>query len=323
MSAAGVRHIYGPVPSRRLGRSLGIDLVPFKTCTYDCLYCQLGRTTNKTVDRREYVSVDAIMEELERKLAAGDPPDTITLAGSGEPTLHDAIGDLIENIKSRTNIPLAVLTNGSLLWRDDVRDALMTADLVLPSLDAGDEFTFQYVNRPHGEISLERVVSGIAAFTRRFLGEVWLEVFLLAGVTGITSEARKIAALAKHIGPARVQLTTVSRPPAEEFAYPLSADRMLDLKHLFPRRVELVGGANIHRAFTPVFRDARGEEILDLLGRRPCTVLDIATGLGIPAPEALKHLDALIAGGTVTTVVLGERRFYIIAGLEKPFEETA
>lgn len=323
MSAAGVRHVYGPVPSRRLGRSLGIDLVPFKTCTYDCLYCQLGRTTNKTVDRRTYIAVDAIMEELERKLAVGDPPDTITLAGSGEPTLHDAIGDLIENIKSRTNIPLAVLTNGSLLWMDDVRDALMMADLVLPSLDAGDEFTFQYVNRPHGDISLERVVSGIAAFTRRFLGEVWLEVFLLAGVTGITSEARKIAALAKHIGPARVQLTTVSRPPAEEFAYPLSADRMLDLKHLFPRRVELVGGANIHRAFPPAFRGARGEEILDLLGRRPCTVLDIATGLGIPAPEALKHLDALIAAGTVTTVVLGERRFYIIAGLENPFEETA
>ncbi len=109
----GVRHIYGPVPSRRLGRSLGIDLVPFKTCTYDCVYCQLGRTKNKTVDRREYIAVDAVMEELERKLAAGDPPDTITLAGSGEPTLNAGIGDLIENIKGLTNIPLAVLTNGS------------------------------------------------------------------------------------------------------------------------------------------------------------------------------------------------------------------
>ena len=323
MSAAGVRHIYGPVPSRRLGRSLGIDLVPFKTCTYDCLYCQLGRTTNKTVDRRTYIAVDAIMEELERKLAAGDPPDTITLAGSGEPTLNVGIGDLIENIKSRTNIPLAVLTNGSLLWMDNVRDALMMADLVLPSLDAGDEFTFQYVNRPHGDISLEQVVSGIAAFTRRFLGEVWLEIFLLAGVTGITSEARKIAALAKHIGSARVQLNTVSRPPAEEFAYPLAADRMLDLRHLFPRRTELIGGANMHGVPIPAFRDAGVEDILDLLGRRPCTVLDLATGLGIPAPEALKHLDALVTAGTVTTVVLGERRFYIISGLKKRIEETA
>ena len=210
-----------------------------------------------------------------------------------------------------------------LLWMDDVRDALMPADLVLPSLDAGDEFTFQYVNRPHGEISLERVVSGIAAFTRHFPGEVWLEVFLLAGVTGITSEAKKIAALAKHIGPARVQLNTVSRPPAEEFAYPLAADRMLDLKHLFPRRVERIGGANIHGAPIPAFRDAWVGDILDLLGRRPCTVLDLATGLGIPVPEALKHLDALTAAGAVTTVVLGERRFYVIAGRKKQFGETA
>jgi len=323
VSATDVRHIYGPVPSRRLGRSLGIDLVPFKTCTYDCLYCQLGRTTNKTVDRREYVSVDAVMEELERELTAVVPPDAITLSGSGEPTLNDAIGDLIEKIKSLTNIPLAVLTNGSLLWMDDVQDALMPADLVLPSLDAGDEFTFQYVNRPHEDISLERVVSGIAAFTRHFPGEVWLEVFLLAGVTGVTSEARKIAALAKHIGPARVQLNTVARPPAEEFAHPLAADRMLDLRHLFPRRTELIGGANIHGVLIPAFRDARVEDILDMLGRRPCTVLDLATGLGIPPSEALKHLDALIAAGTVTTVVLGERRFYIIEGLKKRFEETA
>jgi wyosine [tRNA(Phe)-imidazoG37] synthetase (radical SAM superfamily) len=323
VSATGVRHVYGPVPSRRLGRSLGIDLVPFKTCTYDCLYCQLGRTTNKTVDRREYVSVDAVMEELKRELAAGVPPDAITLSGSGEPTLHDAIGNLVEKIKSMANIPLAVLTNGSLLWMDDVQDALMAADLVLPSLDAGDEYTFRYVNRPHENISLERVVSGIAAFTRRFPGEVWLEVFLLAGVTGITSEARKIAALAKHIGPARVQLNTVSRPPAEEFAHPLAADRMLDLKHLFPRRTELVGGASIRGVPIPAFRDARVEEILDLLGRRPCTVSDLATGLGIPATEALKFLNALIAAGAVTTVVLGERRFYILAGLKKRFEETA
>ena len=306
-----------------MGRSLGIDLVPLKTCTYDCLYCQLGRTTNKTVDRKEYVSVDAVMEELKRELAAGVPPDAITLSGSGEPTLHDAIGDLIENIKSLTNIPLTVLTNGSLLWMDDVQDALMPADLVLPSLDAGDEYTFRYVNRPHENISLERVVSGIAAFTRRFLGEVWLEVFLLAGVTGITSEARKIAALAKHIGPSRVQLNTVSRPPAEEFAHPLAADRMRDLKHLFPRRTELIGGASIRGVPIPAFRDPGVEEILDLLGRRPCTVLDLATGLRIPAPEALKHLDALIAAGAVTTVVLGERRFYLLAGQTKRFEETA
>jgi wyosine [tRNA(Phe)-imidazoG37] synthetase (radical SAM superfamily) len=321
MTASDFLSVYGPVTSRRLGRSLGIDLVPFKTCTYDCVYCQLGRTTNKTVDRREYLSVDAVMEELERKLAARDYPDTITLSGAGEPTLHVGIGDLIERIKSLTNIPLAVLTNGSLLWQRDVQDALLAADIVLPSLDAGDEHLFRYVNRPHKDISLEQVTDGIAAFTRRFSREVWLEVFLLAGVTGIPSEARKIAALAKNIGPARVQLNTVSRPPAEEFAFPLPTVRMIDLKRLFTGRVDLIGETEIHGVPIPVFQDARDEDFLDLLCRRPSTAVDLATGLGIPESEALKHLDALIATGMVATVVLGGRRFYVMAGLEKKFEE--
>lgn len=322
MSATGVRHIYGPVPSRRLGRSLGIDLVPFKTCTYDCVYCQLGHTTNKTVDRREYILIDAVLEELERKLAAGDLPEYITVSGSGEPTLNACIGDLIGNIKGLTDIPVAVLTNGSLLWRTDVQDALLAADIVLPSLDAGDELSFQYVNRPHQSISLERVVDGIAAFTRRFPGEVWLEVFLLAGMTGVLSEAKKIAALASRIGPARVHLNTVSRPPVERFAVPLSPDRMLDLKPLFPGRVDLIGDTEIPRVSAPSFRDATVEDILDLLGRRPCATLDIAEGLGIPAVEALKHLDALIAAGKVATVVLGERRLFIVAGFKERFRES-
>ena len=317
MSAPGGRHIYGPVPSRRLGRSLGIDLVPFKTCTYDCVYCQLGRTTNKTLERKEYVAIGEVLTELKGKLAVGEAPDCITIAGSGEPTLNSGIGELIVGIKEMTDISVAVLTNGSLLWMDDVQDALMAADLVLPSLDAGDEYSFRYVNRPHGEISLGRVVEGIAAFTRSFPGEVWLEVFLLKGVTGISSEARKIAALAKRIGPARVQLNTVSRPPAEEFACPLAADRMLDLKRLFPRRSELIGGANIHGVPIPVLCDARDEDILEMLDRRPCTALDLATGLWIPVPEALKHLDMLVVAGKVDTVAVGGRIFYTATRMEK------
>jgi hypothetical protein len=162
---------------------------------------------------------------------------------------------------------------------------------------------------------------GIAAFTRRFSREVRLEVFLLAGVTGIPSEAGKIAALAKHIGPARVQLNTVSRPPAEEFAYPLPTVRMLDLKRLFPGQVDLVGETESHDVPIPEDREVRDEDILGFIGRRPCTTVDLATGLGIPESEALKHLDALIAVGMVATVVLGRRRFYVMAGLEKRFEE--
>lgn len=317
----GISHIYGPVPSRRLGRSLGIDLVPFKTCTYDCVYCQVGRTTNKTVDRREYVSVDAVMEELKGELAADPLTEYITLSGAGEPTLHAGIGSLIGKIKRMTDIPLAVLTNGSLLWMDDVQNALMAADLVLPSLDAGDEYMFRYVNRPHGDLSLERVADGIASFTRRFPGKVWLEVFLLAGVSGIPSEAKKIAAHARRIGPARIHLNTISRPPAEEFAHPLSADRMRDLKRLFPGRVVSIAGSEIRGVSVPAFRDATVEDVLMLLRRRPCTTFDVAIGLGISVAKAIAHLDALIAAGRIAVVVLGARRFYTVADSTKRREE--
>ncbi len=151
MSSNDFKYLYGPVPSRRLGRSLGIDLVPFKTCTYDCIYCQLGRTTNKTMERRPYVPVKDILSELKIKLAIGGSPDYISIAGSGEPTLHSDIGELIGKIKEITKIPVAVLTNGSLLYLPEVRAALMQADLVIPSLDAGDEELFHYVNRPHAD----------------------------------------------------------------------------------------------------------------------------------------------------------------------------
>lgn len=321
MIPSRVRRVYGPVPSGRLGRSLGIDLIPFKTCSYDCVYCQLGRTTNRTLERSEYVPVDAVLEELTGKLAAGDLPDHITISGSGEPTLHKGIGRLIEGIKGITDVPVAVLTNGSLLFRGDVRDALIAADVVLPSLDAGDEHAFRYVNRPHEELSLGLVVEGISAFTRRFPGQVWLEVFLLAGVTGLPSEVRKIADLVRHIGPARVHLNTVSRPPAEEIAWPLSAERMLDLQRFFPGRVDLVRGPGGSGVPVPGFREARVDDIVDLLGRRPCTALDLATGLGVPVPAVLKHLEGLVAVGRVATVVLGKRRFFLLTGPARRLEE--
>ena len=179
-------YIFGPVPSRRLGRSLGVDLVPFKTCTYDCIYCQLGRTTNKTIQRKEWVPLDDVVTELETKLSS--QPDYITLSGSGEPTLYSRTGELIDRIKAVTNVPVAVLTNGSLLWNQEVRARLMNADLVVPSLDAGDEAMFRAVNRPHEDISFERMLQGLIDFRHEFQGKYWLEVFLLAGHNAIAAE---------------------------------------------------------------------------------------------------------------------------------------
>lgn len=310
------KYVYGPVPSRRLGRSLGIDLVPFKTCTYDCVYCQLGRTTNKTMERKEYIAVPAILSELERKLSEGDVPDVISLSGSGEPTLNAALGDVIAGIKKMTKIPVAVLTNGSLLWMPEVRDALMEADLVLPSLDAGDEFMFQYVNRPHEDLSLKRIAGGLVEFTARFPREVRLEVMLLAGATGVLSEVKKIATLAGRIAPARIQLNTPCRPAAEDFAMPLSIPQLRALKEALPGNVEIIaeyGWAHLISA-----SGKNGEaDLLGLIGRRPCTLEDVADGLGLHLNEALKELDRLTALGEIERILTSSGCYYAITRNEK------
>ncbi len=310
--SARLHHVYGPVPSRRLGRSLGVDLVPFKTCTYDCVYCQLGCTTRKTLERRAYVPVDEVLKELEASLGSGSAPDYIGLAGSGEPTLNSGIGDLIDGIKAMTSIPIAVLTNGSLLWMPEVREALMQADLVLPSLDAGDQDTFLAVNRPHGGIAFEQMVKGLVDFTRDFPGAVWLEVFMLAGVNDSPASLEKLAAIARRIDPARIQLNTVTRPPAEGFAQALTSERLQDLLGSFPGCVEIIAEGEREGSLVELTSGFEDEHILALLGRRPCTPEDVALGLGIHRLEALKHLDRLMAAGRVGTVVSGGRGYYAL-----------
>lgn len=168
-----LQHVFGPVPSRRLGRSLGVDLVPFKTCTYDCIYCQVGRTTCKTMERKEWVPMDLVLDELEGKLACR--PDYVTLSGSGEPTLHSRLGEIIEQIQAMTDVPVAVLTNGWLLWQPQVRAELALADMVLPSLDAGDPTKFNFINRPHPSLSFDRVVEGLIAFVPSSRGGIGLK----------------------------------------------------------------------------------------------------------------------------------------------------
>jgi wyosine [tRNA(Phe)-imidazoG37] synthetase (radical SAM superfamily) len=268
----------------------------------------LGRTTHKTTARQEYVPMAELLAELEQKLADGPVPDYVTLAGSGEPTLNERLGQLIEEIKQLTYIPIAVLTNGSLLWQPEVQDSLMEADLVLPSLEAGDEFLFQYVNRPHREITFDRMVNGIAEFTRRFSKPVWLEVLLLAGVTGLLSEVEKIAALVRQIQPERVQLNTVARPPSEEFACPVSFNQMQEFANLFDGKAEVI--SEDHQSRSPTIHPATDADILALLSRRPCTVQGVSAGLGLQVNEAAKRLEALIEAGSVTALRNNRAIFY-------------
>jgi wyosine [tRNA(Phe)-imidazoG37] synthetase (radical SAM superfamily) len=283
-------YIYGPVPSRRLGRSLGIDLVPFKACTYDCIYCQLGRTTNKTIERREWSPPDEIIDALPDNL--GRDPDYITLSGSGEPTLYSRIGDLIERVHSLTDIPVAVLTNGSLLWKKELRRQIEGADLVIPSLDAGDGRMFRAVNRPHPEITFEKMLEGLISFREEFRGACWLEVFILAGHTAIEEEARKLANCVDRIKPDRVQLNTVTRPPAEDYAVSAGRARLEELAALFNPRAEVI--AEYSGVYGEYDFAATEESVLQLLRRRPCTIEDISGGLGIHRNEAIKYAEKLL-----------------------------
>jgi wyosine [tRNA(Phe)-imidazoG37] synthetase (radical SAM superfamily) len=322
MTATDFRYVYGPVPSRRLGRSLGVDLVPYKTCTYDCIYCQLGRTTDQTTRRIEYVETDKVLAELKVKLQNTSPPDYVALAGSGEPTLHARIGEVIAGIKGLTRAPVAVLTNGSMLWDVDVQQALMEADLVMPSLDAGDEAMFQRVNRPHREIAFETMVEGLAAFTARFPRLVWLEVLLVDGITGTERQVEKIAALARRIRPGRVQLNTVSRPPAEGFARAIPRERLSRLAKSFSGLVELISDSSPESSPSPSPFAVTDSDILDLLTRRPCTAGGVAAGLSLHIQEAAKRLEALVKTGAVAVLQKDGKIFYFFTNLTNPDSST-
>jgi wyosine [tRNA(Phe)-imidazoG37] synthetase (radical SAM superfamily) len=314
MSSKPFQYLYGPVPSRRLGRSLGIDLVPYKTCTYDCIYCQLGKTTTKTIEMRDYVPVEGVLSELKEKLSTGVPCDYISLAGSGEPTLHASINELIAKIKEMTDIPVSVITNGSLLYLPEVRKSLMCADLVIPSLDAGDAALFEYVNRPHKNIGFEQMSEGIVEFVRHYTGRLWMEVLLVSGVTGLPSEVKKIAAWVEKIRPEKVQLGTVNRPAYEDFACAVDPKQMKKLAGMFSGEVEILASDPPTVSPPDAASDATDADILNLLARRPCSLEGVALGLNLHPHEAAKRLEKLLKDGCIATLRSGSAVFYKLPG---------
>lgn len=180
-------YIFGPVPSRRLGLSLGVDLLQYKTCTYDCIYCQVGETTNKTIEHKPYVAIDKVIDELKINLKNTNP-DTVTLAGSGEPTLNSQIKEVIGYIKSLSGIRIAVITNGSLLWKDEIRDSIIEADIIMPTLTTAHENTFRRIHRPNGELRFSSVLYGLKKLRNVYEGNYWLEIMLIAGMNDSAEE---------------------------------------------------------------------------------------------------------------------------------------
>ena len=301
------KHIYGPVPSRRLGRSLGVDLVPMKVCTYDCIYCQLGRTATLTAERAEYIPAGEVIADIAEWLQRDGQADYITLSGSGEPTLHSGIATIVSAIQAMTTIPCAILTNGSLLWVDEVAEACADADLVLPSLDAADSETFKRINRPHPSITFDLMLSGLRNLADRAVSPLWLEVMVVKGENDSPEHVAKMRGLLQRLAPSRVQLNTVVRPPAEVGVEPVSLDRLREIA------AELPGAEVVAQYHTEAVRHSRsdlGSAILGLLARRPCTSRDIAEGLGVHENEVLNQLDSLLMLGLVSTVQQDGGTFY-------------
>lgn len=306
--ASQVGYIYGPVPSRRLGRSLGIDVVPAKVCTLDCVYCQIGRTTEKSTVRRPFFDVQEVLDELAGKLAGGVEADYITIGGSGEPTLNSQIGLLIDGIRAITKIPVAIITNGTLLYRADVRADCAKADLVVPSLDAADAEAFEAVNRPASDISIEKLVSGLAQFREEFSGQIWLEVFL---IEGMNTTPDQIAALKRHIDrirPDRIQLNSAVRPAAEPGIEAIERQRMDEIARRIGGNCEVVGAAPQARADRHVQRTSA--DVLSMLKRRPCRLEDICAGIGISRNEAVKHITLLLNEKAITSERQGGVTYY-------------
>lgn len=302
------RYLFGPVPSRRLGRSLGVDLTPRKTCTLDCVFCQLGRTTHNTMVRKEYVPVETVLAELDAWIKEKGQTDVITLSGSGEPTLHSGFGEVLRFIRSRSPFPGVLLTNGTLLRLPEVQEAACHAHIVKVSLSAWDQASFGWVNRPHPELSFEQVLEGQKAFRARFKGQLWLEVFLVAGMNSLASDVARIAALAKEIRPDRIHLNTAVRPPSEDFAVPLSQDRMEALTPLFCPTAEVIAEFETKQR---VELRAAQEEIYAMLQRRPCTAQDIAETFSMHPNEVSKYLGKLLREKRIRTQVVKALLYYL------------
>jgi wyosine [tRNA(Phe)-imidazoG37] synthetase (radical SAM superfamily) len=286
------QHIFGPVPSRRLGISLGVDLVTHKICSLDCVYCECGKTTNLTLKRLAYVSFESVKKELDHYWAHNDDPDYISFSGSGEPTLNSELGRVIAYIKAqKPNIQVAVLTNSTLLNDPGVRQELGKADLVVPSLDAVSRQAFVKINRPCPNLLAKDILKGIQSFAREFTGKIWLEIFILTGINNTSREVLKLREAILSIDPEWVQLNTLDRPGTVSDICPASKESLDQVK-------ELLGLDNVQIIARKTDKKQIGQRqdiesaILETIHRRPSTRDDLVAILNAD-PE---QMDKLLAG---------------------------
>lgn len=324
-----MKHLFGPVFSRRLGLSQGIDLLPPKTCNYNCIYCEINRAPRLSCQRGEHVPTEEIIAEIDNLLADKERIrnlDFFTITASGEPTLHTGIGRIIRHIKEKTDKPVAVLTNGSQLHRDEVRQDLNSADIVIPSLDAARRESFRKVNRPAKcSNDLEKVIEGIARFSREFNGDIWLEILFVADINDTAEDIAALKKAIKRIRPTRVQLNTVARPPYESFAKPLTRTRLEEIRarigEVFDGPIDILAGSREAEDFDrdrgdfPAGISLEGveSEIVEMVMRRPCTAAEIAGSLNLEADHALEILVDMENRGVLIAKIHGDKMYFRIS----------
>lgn len=269
-----LKYVFGPVPSRRMGRSLGISPIPKKTCNYSCVYCQLGRTNKMTNKREEYFLLEDILSEFDFHHDE-DSYDVITIVGEGEPTLYSRLGELIVEIKKKSKKPVAVITNGALLYNKNVRSELMNADIVLPSLDSYNEEMFKRIDRPYGRIKFDEVWEGLVDFTNEYKGQIYMEIMLMNGVNDDEKSLLEFKKLLGQIKYDRLYINTPVRPPAEEYIEESS-------KESIQKAVEILKGVSIDMLSSVGFSSDIEDDyqaVISIIGRHPMNQFEIRSFL--------------------------------------------
>jgi len=304
-------YLFGPVPSRRLGMSLGIDLVPKKVCSLDCVYCEVGKTTKLTLQRMEYVKYDKVIAELEQFMRKARKIDYITFSGSGEPTLNSRIGDILKFVKTNyPGIKTAVLSNGTLFSDASVRRELLPADVILPSLDAASQRTFERINRPNSALKIESYIQGLVDLRHEYHGHIFLEILLLKGYNDSEEELNLLKNAILRIRPDQIQLNTLDRPGTEDGLKPLSRNELQKIiDHWQLPNVEIIASV-AKRTTLDAFDGDIEATILATIARRPCTLDDLHRLLGLHVNEINKYLGTLEVRKTIKSVHLERGMFY-------------